>query len=919
MESKYIPSEDALKFIAFLRASGNETHMSPEVHYRIADGFFSKKKEDRKLLIECTRGLGKSTLTEYAVIYAAAMGEWPGFGPVPFIVFLGASQEGNVKQFFKNVANKIERSSMISSVLTVKRQTDTELELVNADGFETVITGRGMSTNFRGLRSKQGYRPTMVIADDILSNEVATSETIRNTIDTNWYNSVLPALDPTKHKIIYIGTPINEQDLLHQLGNSGAYRVEKYPLCSKFPCKEEEYDSVWPDRFTYEYTRDMFKQYESAGKSQGFYQEYLLEVTDLSTLLVDENDIKWFDATEVVKNRSRYNCYISTDFATSTKKSADYSTIGVWAINNNGDWMLVDGQCKRQSMQENMDDLFKYVRRWKPLSVGIESSGQQGGFISILEDMMLRQNTWFTIAKKPGSKDPGIRPTKDKVHRFVTGVQPMFKQGKVWLPKPELLKNTNVGLYELVEELTNELSKFTLAGGVKSLKHDDACFSGDTEVVMADGTAKQIKDVRSGDEVRVFADSLTSLTENAIMTSKNAEVWEYTFSDGSKLKMTENHPVLTSNGWKDAGELTPADKIKKVNKWSAQKKQSGMMGIDGQELTMGTTNAVGESKEKKPGYIGTYTRSTTDQLKKVWIYTTSMRTKKTTAKKTWKNLQDQNTQSCTDSKGTWLNRKSTWTEYVNWYPTSGIEAMKAESTSASEERTSTLLRKIKRESVLGAVRQLCHTSKQRMCTVIENVNSSIYKKINNIKNVLAKYAVKNSHGIEKRLRAQLNVDGSMKEAKGRTTHTFASSAEGSSRTTTRAMGSTATLNVEWQLGELNWSPETVKSVEKSFSQKVKEIDSVVKSVEEVTLISKRKLGEMPVYNLKVAKYHNYLVGNGIVVHNCDLLNQLSEMEVIAPSDESLALEEEHAWVGDDGDIWWKPEDSGDDYGGSTVF
>ncbi len=472
--SRYIPSEDALKFVSFIRASGNESNNSPEVHYKIADGLFSPKQADRKLLIECTRGLGKSTTVEYAVIYAAAIGEWPGFGKVPFVVFLGASMEGNTKQFFKNVANKIERSKFISSVLKVKRCTDNELELVNADGVEMMVVGRGMSTNFRGLRSKSGDRPTLVIADDILSNEVATSDTIRNTIDTNWYNSVLPALDPTKHKIIYIGTPISDKDLLSQLKNSGTYRVERYPLCERFPCEEAEFKSIWPDRFTYEYTLDMYKQYEAAGKTQGFHQEFLLEVTDLSTLLVDEDDIRWFDPGMVLKNKSGYNYYISTDFATSTKKSADFSTVGVWAVSSDNDWLLVDGQCKRQTMQENIEDLFMYVKKWKPLSVGIESSGQQGGFLSIIDEMKMQRNVWFQFAKKPGSKEFGIRPTKDKVHRFVTGVQPKFKQGKVWFPKPELTKASNYRLFGLVEEMVAELSKFTMAGGVVALKHDDA-------------------------------------------------------------------------------------------------------------------------------------------------------------------------------------------------------------------------------------------------------------------------------------------------------------------------------------------------------------------------------------------------------------------------------------------------------------
>lgn len=468
----YMPSDEALKFIAFLRATNNEENTSPEVHYKMADVIFSSDKKDKNVLIECSRGVGKSTVAEYSVIYAAALGYWPGFGKCPFIVFLGANQDGNVKQFFKNVASKINNSDFLSNLIDVKRQTDNEIELVNRDGVKMFIVGKGMNVNWRGARSPDGHRPSLLLADDVLHNDSATSEAVRNTIDTNWFSSALPALAP-KHKIIYIGTPLQEEDLLHKLKKSGEYRVVRFPLCTKFPCSEEEYESVWPDRFTYEYTSGMYNQFANAGKAQNFYCEYMLEITDLSTLLVEEDDIRWYEPKLLMKNKHLYNFYISTDFATSEKKSADYSTIGVWAIGSDGSWFLVDGQCKRQSMMENLEDLFRYVHKWKPLSVGIESSGQQGGFLSIITDMMMQKNTWFQLAKKRGSKDFGIRPTKDKTSRFVTGVQPMFKQGKVWFPKPELIKHQPY-LLALVEEMVNELSKFTLAGGVKALAHDDA-------------------------------------------------------------------------------------------------------------------------------------------------------------------------------------------------------------------------------------------------------------------------------------------------------------------------------------------------------------------------------------------------------------------------------------------------------------
>lgn len=473
-EGKYIPSEEAIKFIAFLRATGNEENTSPEAHYKMADVLFSPDKKDWKVVIECLRGMGKSTVVEYVFIYVAALGYWPGFGKVPFVVFLGASQEGNVKAFFKNVGGKIENSEFLRSLLKVLRQVDNEIELENMDGVVTIAAGRGMSTNWRGIRSRTGQRPTVLIADDVLPNDVMTSEVIRKTIEVNWFNSALPALNPMKHKIVYIGTPLSEADLLHQLKNSGAYRLIKFPLCPKFPVPEEEFESIWPDRFSYEYTKDLYDQYSAAGTAQSFYTEYMLEITDLSTLLVDEEDIQWFDPTLLLKNKHQYNFYISTDFATSTKKSADFSTIGVWAVGSNSDWFLVDGQCKRQTMQENLEDLFRYVSKWKPLSAGIESSGQQGGFLSIIREMMMAKNIWFTLAKKPGSKEIGIRPVKDKVHRFVTGVQPKFKQNKIWFPKPEITKGQNPNLWALVEEMVHELERFTLAGGVSALVHDDA-------------------------------------------------------------------------------------------------------------------------------------------------------------------------------------------------------------------------------------------------------------------------------------------------------------------------------------------------------------------------------------------------------------------------------------------------------------
>ena len=468
--SSYVPSPESLKFISFIRASGIEDNASAELHYKLADKYFS---DDKQVVVEAFRGSAKSSLMEWFILYTAAMGELPGFGKVGFIAFVGDSAENGVKNAFRNISGKIDRSAFLQQFIKVIRKTDNEMELANVDGVELYLKGYGAATNIRGVRYK-GLRPAIAIMDDVTTTEAGASETMLKTIEENFFKSIVPALHPTKYKIFYIATPVSEKDLLHKLIANPSWVVHKFPICNKFPCSREEFVGAWEDRFPYDAVLEKYEMYKSAGQEQSFYQEFMMEVLDLTSRLVDPEDIRWYDPDQIVKNKANYNYYISTDFATSTKKSADYSVLAVWAINANGDWMLVDGVCTRQTMQDNIEELFILVQKWKPLSVGIESSGQQGGFLSILEDMMFKRNVWFNLARKKGSKEPGIRPTGDKTSRFVTGVQPLFKQGKIWFPRAELVEKKNPKLWAMLTELENELSKFTLAGGVKNLAHDDA-------------------------------------------------------------------------------------------------------------------------------------------------------------------------------------------------------------------------------------------------------------------------------------------------------------------------------------------------------------------------------------------------------------------------------------------------------------
>lgn len=333
----------------------------------------------------------------------------------------------------------------------------------NAD--RQYIAGEYVRTHNTGVRGAKelGTRPQLAILDDLVSDEDARSSTVIAAIEATVYKAVTYALHPKKNMIIWSGTPFNAKDPLYKAVESGAWAVNVFPVCERFPCTKEEFRGSWPDRFTFEY---VLEQYETAVKSnmvETFNQELMLRIMSEEDRLIKDAYIKWYKIEGVLNNKSKFNFYITTDFATSEKQKADFSVISVWAYNNAGDWFWVDGVCKRQDMGDNINDLFRLAQKWKPDGVGIEITGQQGGFIPWINEKMMEKNVYFNITSDGNGNLPGIRPNTNKMVRFNT-VLPWFKAGKFYFPQE--MKHTAV-----MVEAMNELS-LAATSGFRS-KHDD--------------------------------------------------------------------------------------------------------------------------------------------------------------------------------------------------------------------------------------------------------------------------------------------------------------------------------------------------------------------------------------------------------------------------------------------------------------
>lgn len=460
----YMPSKFALMFMNFIKlvnGSGGESHKTPPFHLKMLDKIIEPHDYIANLVF---RGGAKTSLfMEYMTLYIATFGDLPNFGKIHGMLYVSDSMENGVKSARKNIETRYLASEFLQEFVPHAIYTDPYLEFRNKDGHQFGVKMFGARTGIRGTKIF-AKRPTLVVLDDLMGDKGAESEAEMKTIKNTLYKGVVEAVDPTQFKIILNGTPFNKSDVIVEAVESGGWHVNVWPVAEVFPCKREEFVGAWDDRFSYDVLMKKYQFAVANNEASAFAQELMLRITAAEDRLIQDAEILWRKRATILANKHNYNFYITSDFATSKKKKADYSVLFVWSYDSNGDWTLVDGFVERQTMDKNINLLFKFVFEYAPQSVGIEISGQQGAFIDWIRGEMNARNIWFNFASsdKTGAT-PGIRSDTDKLRRFNV-IVPQFKAGKIYFAL-ELKESIMMG------RILDQISLTTLEG----IKGKDDC------------------------------------------------------------------------------------------------------------------------------------------------------------------------------------------------------------------------------------------------------------------------------------------------------------------------------------------------------------------------------------------------------------------------------------------------------------
>lgn len=895
----YSPSRDAIEFFNIMRLVYGEDFETDNalMHYFLVDLVYGNIKREnfpysqeinekirlnsKKIAIIASRFSAKSTIiTAFMPIVTAITGKMPNFGEVMFWVSFGDSQQSGAKVQANTIRDICEDSLFCKDYFEKMRFTDEECEFIRKDDprnplpikkrcFMFKVKGAA-GGSVRGIRYKT-ERPQIFSFDDIIKNEAdAGSAIIMKKLTSMIYSDAENALGK-KGKIIIVNTPFNKKDPVYTALENGVWTPVCLPVCEKIylDMPKSEYRGSWEAMKPYEEIMEKYEDSYYGDTLREFNQELMLRISSEEDKLIPDKllESQWYKRTDILKNLYAYNLYMTTDFTTTGNKGSDLSGIAVWAVNHNQDWFMLDLCLRKQEVEQQYNEVFRFIDTYTPenktFEVGVEVDGNQRSHIHALKDRMRQRMNYFTIARQRGSQ-PGAEGILSRLeggnkHWRMRMMLPMFQNRKIFFPE-ELRHSPD--MVELMDEIRyTSYTRFN-------------CVSGDTLVDTPNGKI-MMSDIRHNDSV-LTQNGYTSVNSNAsnpIITGVE-QTYTITTIDG-EMHLTAEHKVLTMRGYVIVKDLTSTDLIIR----NIECKLSNM-DTNGQDKKVDIINQQHQLMEKENGFIVKYMKEKMEKLKKDMRFIIKMKIKTITNLLILKYyrlkiislgmLEEKNTGTIENKEEIMKvqkEKKKEKTETKIGFVRTVIVSLK-----------SMIKLKMKQNSVANHAEENTVNFK-KMRTILNLLQSNVLYAILNLnKNQQIKYAVQKSaekYILKKTEEVKLSFD-------------CACRATMNSKQLEALHESFAQKNVEILIETSSLQDAHAENVEKNLLKRLQNLSiaQIVASTSLIIKIEKRKIE--PVYDFEVKGTNNFS-SNNMVIHNCkhddgmDLLSMINALEVIYPA------------------------------------
>ncbi len=339
------------------------------------------KDNKRFQVIAAGRRCGKSRYAAWRMIVAALDGS-PGE-----VWYIGITQ-GNARDVMWSLLHELARPIIKSSHVNNLQITLINGATISLKGSDRPDTLRGSSLKLAVLDEAAFMKPSV------------------------WEEIIRPALSDQKGRAVFIGTPE---------GRNWFYDLYVYA--------DQNDDEDWCAYHYTSYDNELLDPEEiNAAKrsmsTMAFTQEFMASFNARESELFKED---WLIFDDEEPNEGDY--YIAIDPAgfeqlgKKGNKRLDDTAIAIVKVNEEG-WWVRDIQYGRWTFDETIRKIFHAVKKYKPISVGIERGIAKQAMISPLMDMMKRHSLFFRI-------EDVTHGNVNKANRVINALQGRMEHGRI--------------------------------------------------------------------------------------------------------------------------------------------------------------------------------------------------------------------------------------------------------------------------------------------------------------------------------------------------------------------------------------------------------------------------------------------------------------------------------------------------------
>lgn len=298
-------------------------------------------------------------------------------------IFSGSASQA--EKLLRDIIAEVESNPRLAHLIPKnKRQMWGSQHIRCANGH--MIYAKGWGTKTRGAH------PRWIILDDILNDEDATSEQVRQK-NIEYFKSAIIPMVPPGGQLIIVGTPYAAADLYAAISGMPSFSFHKFAAIN-------EGKPLWPDRYDKE---KLLRRRDDIG-SLAFAREYLCEVVDAASSLfpvsLTLNTSSIIADAELGMPRSYWmergiaRFFVGVDFAISANVKSDATvifTIGLDQFDNR--WVVNIRHLKGAAFQDQIDAIRQEGMVYAPEIIALETNQMQKIFeqeLSRVSDLPIR-------------------------------------------------------------------------------------------------------------------------------------------------------------------------------------------------------------------------------------------------------------------------------------------------------------------------------------------------------------------------------------------------------------------------------------------------------------------------------------------------------------------------------------------------